>query len=94
MAQNTTVKVGEDWVQLTDANITDITFQVQRGRGAYIVATIGAVAPTDHDGALVYKKGEGERNAALADVWPGLAGGNRVYARCVSGVARIMVSHA
>jgi hypothetical protein len=62
MAQNTTVSfdIADGWTQLTDANITAITFQVRAGGTVLIQATSGATAPTTDEGSLTYKTGQGE----------------------------------
>lgn len=94
MTQNTTVSLVEDtWTQLTDGDVTAITFQVQRGDDVLVKGTVGAVAPTDNDGAVLYNTGQGEKNATLADLFPGVAA-TRVYANSLSGEGRVMVSNA
>ena len=97
MAQNTTVTVPEGvWTELTDANITGLTFLVKGPQGAdvYIEATTGA-SPTadDLDGAVSYRPGQGERNVALSDLFPGVTGADRVWAYSTNGPAQIFVSH-
>lgn len=94
MPQNTTVTLtARQWTQLTDADVTLITFQ---NTGAYhilIKATTDATAPTDANGSLRYNPGQGERNVALADLFPGISGADRLFAFCDAGVD-VMVSHA
>lgn len=94
MAQNTTKNVvAATWTQLTDANITTITFQNISGNFVMVKGTVGASAPTDLAGAIRYNPGQGERNVALADLFPGVSGVNRVYAYAQDG-ASVVVSHA
>lgn len=94
MPQNTTKSIAAaTWTQLTDANITTITFQNISGNFVLIKGTVGAVAPTDLSGAIRYNPGQGERNVALSDLFPGVLGANRVYAYAVDGAA-VVVSHA
>lgn len=94
MAQNTTKSVAAAaWTQLTDANITAITFQNISGNFVLIKGTVGATAPTTADGAIRYNPGQGERNALLTDLFPGLSGVNRLYAWAQDG-AQVVVSHA
>lgn len=81
------------WTQLTDANITSITFQNISGNFVRIKATVGANAPSDLTGSLRYNPGQGERNTSLADLFPGVSGANRVYAYSQDG-AQVVVSHA
>jgi hypothetical protein len=92
MAQNTTVAVpAKTWTLLTNSDVTHITFQA--GDRIAVKATAGAVAPTDLSGAIWYPVGSGEMNTALADLWSGVTGGNRVYAWSFTGTG-VVVSHA
>jgi hypothetical protein len=93
MAQNTDIVVPIGvWTQLTNANVTSITFQNKSGNFILVKGTVGETAPTDNDGAIRYNPGQGERNASLTDLFPGIAA-TRVYAYAFSG-AEVMVSHA
>jgi len=93
MAQNTDVVLPiATWTQLTDADVTSITFQNKSGNFIFVKGTAGASAPTDDDGAVRYNPGQGERNALLSDLFPGIAA-VRVYAYAPTG-AEVMVSHA
>lgn len=96
MAQNTTITVPADtWTQLTDANVTAITFR-NNSSGGYellVKGTAGAVAPTDSLGSIGYPAGFGERNVLLADLFPGVSGRNRLYVYARTG-ASVFVSHA
>ena len=53
MAQNTDIILAaDDWTQLTDANVTSITFQ---NKGTYymlVKGTTDATKPTNDDGAI------------------------------------------
>lgn len=94
MAQNTTKTLAAaTWTQLTDADITAITFQNISGNFVLVKGTVGAVAPTNITGAIRYNPGQGERNVALSDLFPGVSGANRVYAYAQDG-AQVVVSHA
>lgn len=93
MAQNTDVILPiAVWTQLTDANVTSITFQNKSGNYILVKGTAGATAPTDDDGAVRYNPGQGERNVLLSDLFPGIAA-TRVYCYAPTG-AEVMVSHA
>lgn len=93
MAQNTDITLtAETWTQLTDADVTAITFQNKSGNYVLVKGTTSASAPTDDDGAIRYNPGQGERNTSLADLFPGISA-VRVYARADNG-AEVMVSHA
>lgn len=94
MPQNTTATIAAaTWTQLTDANISRITFQNVGSNHVLIKATIGASTPSDATGAVRYNPGQGERNVLLADLFPGLTGANRVYAYSPDAT-QIVVSHA
>ena len=92
MAQNTDIvlPIGA-WTQLTDADVTAITFQNKSGNYILVKGTVGATAPTNNDGAIRYNPGQGERNVSLSDLFPGISA-SRVYAYAPNG-AEVMVSH-
>ena len=94
MAQNTTVNIPADtWTQITDGNVTSLTFQNISGNFVLVKGTVGATAPTTLPGSLRYNPGQGERNVALADLFPGISGVNRLYVFADSG-AQMVVSNA
>lgn len=98
MAQNDTITAATDvWTELTDANATNITFLVTGPPGAtvYVKATAGAPSLTDGDvdGAIPYKTGQGERNVAIASLFPGISGANRLSVHPVGGFATVFFSH-
>lgn len=94
MAQNTSIDVArETWTQITDADVTTITFQNVGGHALFIAPTTNTTAPTTTNGAILYQPGTGERNVAMTDLFPGLAGAVRVWAFGTDG-GRVMVSHA
>ena len=93
MAQNTTITVpARTWTQLTDADITAITFQNIGSNYILIKATTDASAPTTSAGGIRYNPGQGERNVALSDLFPGIAG-KRIWAYA-EDAASVVVSHA
>lgn len=95
MPRSTTITADEGaWTELTANNITDITFQVKGGGTVLVQATVGAVAPIVDTDAISYKLGQGEANRALADLFPGVSGANRVYAKALSNDLSVFVSHA
>ena len=94
MAQNTTINIpAATWTQITDGNVTAMTFQNISGNFVLVKGTVGATAPTDLAGSLRYNPGQGERNVLLADLFPGISGANRVYVFADSG-AQVAVSNA
>ena len=94
MAQNTTVNIpAATWTQITDGNVTAMTFQNISGNFVLVKGTVGATAPTTLPGSLRYNPGQGERNVALTDLFPGISGVNRLYVFADSG-AQVVVSNA
>lgn len=94
MPRNTTVTVSKwTWVELTDADVTSITFVNEGGSPMLVKATTGS-APTDLLGGITYRSGEGEKLADLADLFPGVTGADRVWAYGIVDVTYAMVSHA
>lgn len=81
-----TVKVSEvtkdAWVDLTDANVSDLTFQNQGQWPVYIAVTAGA-APAATDTAYIYRQYEGEVKKALSALTYN-ATPTRVFARAVA----------
>jgi len=95
MAQNTTVTIPPRvWTQLTDANATNVTVQVNNVNGnVLLTATIGAVAPTTELGSLRLGQGQYIINTALQSIFPGAGAVTRLYAYAEQG-AEILISHA
>lgn len=91
-ARNTQVTIPRlTWTELTDSDVSAITFQCQ-GASVLVVGTTGsAPAAASRDG-IRYRKGQGERNAALSDLFPGVSA-TRVFARSTIASA-VFVSHA
>ena len=90
MARDALIAVSNEWTQLTAGDVSAITFQNQ-GTDIVIRVAVGATAPADTDG-LIYPPKTGEANTLLAELAPGITGGNRVYARSPFG-ASVWVSH-
>ena len=98
MARHTSVNLPAGvWTQLTNADVTSITFQNMAGGDVFVCPTTSATAPTIYPPevgqfSIRYQPGQGERNVLLSD----LAGGQtmaRVYAYSQNG-ATVAVSHA
>lgn len=96
MAQNTTLTLQpKTWTQLTNSDISAISFQVISSQVPVMIkATVGAVAPTNETGSVAYNRFEGEAGMALATMFSGLTGANRIYAYTETGAASVFVSHA
>lgn len=94
MAQHDTIDVAKDtWTQITNADVTAITFQNLSGGDLWVKGTTSASAPTDLTDAVVYAANEGELNVAMADLFPGLSGADRVYVYTQRG-GWVFVSHS
>ena len=94
MPQNTTISVpAVTWTQLTNADITSITFQNVGSNHVVIKATTDGTAPTSTAGGFRYNPGQGERNVALSDLFPGIASRDRLWCYSTDGSA-VVVSHA
>jgi len=93
MAQNTTLSVpAGTWTQITDADVTNVTFQNIGGVAMFVAGTAGAVVPTSTIGSLQYGPRQGEANVDLADLFPGVAA-TRIYVFATSNI-EVFVSHA
>lgn len=94
MAQNTTITGAiSTWVQLTDADVTAITFQNNGSHPVMVKGTTDTTTPTDFTGAVAYHPSEGERAVAMSDLFPGIAA-VRLWAFCSSATINMAVSHA
>lgn len=95
MARNETLSLPAGlWVELTNADITEIRVQNTGPFFLDLMATVGPVEPNVTSGAL--RLGPGHTLAAdlaLSQLWPGVVGANRVFARSESGTS-VSVSHA
>lgn len=97
MPQNTSVTLNASaYTQITDANVTEITFQNVRGGAVFVVGTVGVSQPAASVVGLRYEPGQGESKRLLADLFPGVSGVNRLWARCADSgsSAEVFVSHA
>lgn len=95
MAQmNRITLTASTWTQITNADVTAITFQNVGGGPVLIKGTVGAVAPTTNLGALQYDTNQGEKNETLANLFPGVSGATRVYAYSEGFPSTISVNHA
>jgi len=94
MAQNTTLDIpAEVWTQLTDADVTSISFQNLGMNFIIVKATTDTTAPTTSADAIRYNPGQGEMNVLLSDMFPGLSGRDRLWAYAPAPT-RVFVSHA
>lgn len=95
MAKNTSVTTTpEAWTELTDGDVSAITFQVLGSHGVRVAATVGnGSEPASTADVVYYFQGQGERNVSLADLFPGITGANRVWAWS-NAETTVFVSHA
>ena len=78
------------WTELTDSDVTAITFQ-NRSNGYVDVVGTDGTTPTSANGVR-YDSGQGEQNTALSDIFPGVSA-TRVFAYSPVFV-QVFVSHA
>ena len=80
------------WTQLTNGDVTNITFQVLSGV-AYIRFTTDETTPTE-DGGQVWPAPTGVLNIAVSEL-ANLSGADRVWAKPAGGeAASVLVDHA
>lgn len=93
MAKHTDVILKPNqWVELTDADVTNITF-LNKGKNSLVLKGMESNnVPTDFDASLVYEPNTGEVNISLSALFPGI---NAVRLFGFSNQFNIvMVSHA
>jgi hypothetical protein len=98
MPRHTTLTIPpRTWVLLTDDNVTQARVQIVDGAADLLVqATVGAVAPSSTDGALLLAVGQRTGFGppdTIATLFPGVTGANRLYGYS-EGQVRASVSHA
>ena len=93
MPQNTTISIpANTWTQISDANVTVMRVCSLGTEPISLQATVGATPPSNLLGVVPIIPRE-VRVVDLAQLWPGVAGANRVYAYS-SVAAKISVSNA
>jgi hypothetical protein len=94
MAQNTTINLTAGvWTQITDADVSSLTFQNLSAGTILIKGTASASAPSTAAGSIHYGPGMGEAGVFLSELFPGVASAVRVYGYSDTGAA-VFVSHA
>lgn len=81
------------WIELTTANTTYVTFQNVGNQTAYLKGTVGATAPINAEGALEFPPAAQAVYYELSDMFPGVSGVNRLWAYA-DAETYIMISHA
>lgn len=79
------------WVEMTNGDVTEITFQVRNGK-IEIRGTVGTAAPTQ-DWGFIYDEREGHLNIPLSTLFKA-AEINRVWLRAVEFQSSVVVDHA
>jgi len=95
MARNDNVTIPRAvWTQLTNANATAIRVQSVSGSEMRLQATNGTTAPTTQVGTIALTGGAVlAADLTIAQLWPGVAGANRVWA-FANTASVASVSHA
>jgi hypothetical protein len=84
MAQPDTIEIPPGaWTLITDTDAARIMFQNVGGAPIYVQGSVGVTPPAALDGGWLYHPGFGQPLASLADLFPGISGANRVWARAV-----------
>lgn len=94
MPQNLSISVETSYELLTDTSVTEATFQNVGSQPIYLLGTNGTGKPADDLLGILYRPGEGESKRLLADLFPGVVGVDRLWARAVSFPTQVFVSHA
>ena len=94
MAQNQVIVSCPEGVytQLTNADATALTFQVQRGH-VRVRFTAGATQPAASAAGYIFSASDGEVMSALSDL-TALSGATRVWAQGIGATAEVFVDHA
>lgn len=92
-ARNQDVLVGDTYTQLTDNDITNISFQ-NKGPGLLEVVAVASGTPAETVEGVIYGEREGEDNLVIADRWLGVTSPARVWARFVNSTGQVWVSHS
>lgn len=86
--------VAGQWTLITANNVTALRAQNKTGNTVQLMATVGEVSPASDGGALNLREFETlAADLTVAQLWPGVSGANRVYAKCQFPI-QISVSHA
>jgi hypothetical protein len=95
MAQNTNITCPTGaWTLLTNSNVTALRAMNIGSSGVWLQATVGATPPSNTIGAIQLLENEIlAADLTIAQLWPGVAGANRVYAMAPDG-SELSVSHA
>ena len=89
------VSVTGNLVSEVGTAITAVTFQVGPETTVLLLGRNGedSIPDADWNNALAFSPGSGRTNVSIADLFPGIAGANRLYGRAVNRAGTIVVSH-
>lgn len=91
MAQNTDFDLSNEWTLVTDSDVTELRIQNIGYGTVFLKATVGATPPANDEGSVRLPQGTIiASNYTLAELFPGIVGANRLYARG----HKVSVSHA
>ena len=95
MARNVNLAIpANTWVELSNADVTEMRVQNLRLADVLLQASVGSVEPADNNGCIVLPAGSiWTPELTVAEIWPGLAGANRVWAFSSTDTV-LSVSHA
>lgn len=95
MARNTHVTVGPDsYTELTNAAAASATVQALTENVWIAALSAPGTPPDDNGGAILLMAGVPIINEAFADLFPGVSGAARLYARSCGTATKVMISHA
>ena len=81
------------WIELTTADATNVTFQNIGNYTVYVKGTVGATAPIDANGALEFPPAAQAVSYPLSTIFPGISGVNRLWAYA-DAETYVTISHA
>lgn len=95
MAKNQVETIGKNIDEITANDVTSISVQNHSSvENLYLYPSVDGAAPDESTGYAVVPPGQWVVNEALADLWPGVDGANRVFARASRLSLEALVSHA
>jgi len=94
MARTTVLSIPAlTWTQITNDDVTTITFQNRSEYDCYVAVTTDETAPTDLSTAVKYGPGQGENSMTLSSAFDGTSGADRVWVYARDPID-FFVSHA
>lgn len=93
MPRHDTIEIGDTYTEISNADVTKFSCQNLHSSGVWINVRAGTGAVTDA-GALYLPPHAALLDTVIADIFPGVTGANRVYARTVEFNGDVMISHA